>query len=332
MTCANQTTTPNLEFVYSYVIPPSLRGTIVLFSGDGGVLGDVKQSQLYAADYYNLGYEIVEVAWSTDWEQTSDNLGILTAGCRPAGFLNYVLNTPILNARSVKSTNGLCAQGASAGAGALGYVFVWYADHSGNLLSTDLDNVELLSGPVFGNIALGCQVPPPQNPANICLSQYGCSNGTTAWTDAYQYVIPATNEVPYWTNNPSCAGSSNTTSNSFSKWLAMSIVTGSGGSFSYPNMGMAGWLCAGYLSCNANEGCPNNSAAEGNVFFSQITSGSQAAGYKLTGILGCDGAEKLANGYDPDNSCTPPPNGTCKYGYQAVEAHMQTQCVHPSPH
>lgn len=35
MTCSNQTTTPNLGLIYSYVVPPSqvLLGTVVLFAG-----------------------------------------------------------------------------------------------------------------------------------------------------------------------------------------------------------------------------------------------------------------------------------------------------------
>src|ERR1700723_1578223 len=39
MTCANSTTTPQLNFIYSYVVPPgSVKGSVVLFSGGGGAL------------------------------------------------------------------------------------------------------------------------------------------------------------------------------------------------------------------------------------------------------------------------------------------------------
>jgi hypothetical protein len=196
MTCANTiATTPNLFFVYSYLLPQStLKGTIILFSGTGGEPGSLAAvNNKFAKDYYNDGFEIVEVAWQTDWEQTaSDPLGILTAACRPAGFLNYVLNTPLLNARSVNQFNGLCAQGISAGSGALAYSLAWYADGNKNYLNTDYDNVELESGPVFGDIGMGCQAGaagsnPPIVPICYPGQQYGCSPATTGWGNFANY-------------------------------------------------------------------------------------------------------------------------------------------------
>jgi hypothetical protein len=105
----------------------------------------------------------------------------------------------------------------------------------------------------------------------------------------------------------------------------MSIVNGTSGRFSYGSTGLAGWLCASSLasSCKPSAPCPNNSAAEGNVFFSQFTSGSQALGYKLTGIINCQGQEGVAEGTDPDT-----PN---LIGAQAIANHVLQQCKHPSP-
>ena len=340
MSCVNPASTPDLAFEYSYLMPPApVLGTVVLFTGDGGVLGTVQQADLYAKDYYNLHYEVVEVAWQTDWEQTAPNgvnpaPGILTAACRPAGFLDYVLNTPLLNARSINSTNGLCAQGASAGSGALGYALAWYADRNGAFLNTDLDDVELVSGPVFGNIEMGCHVGGYVPVVPICYpgQQVGCSNGTTGWSANPQYVDHYLTQVQAWTGSltPACGGSQNTSSND-PKWQAMSIVTGTGGSFSYPTLGMGGWLCASSRSgtCTA-PACPNNSAAEGEQFYNQILSGSQPVNYKLTGIVDCNGAEIVSSGYDPDNGCTIDVN--CLSGSAAIEAHLQAQCKHPSPH
>jgi hypothetical protein len=213
-------------------------------------------------------------------------------------------------------------------------------DSNNNPLSGDLDDIELISGPVFGNIKLGCQVPGPPTPSTICASaQYGCSNGTTAWTDSFTYVLQDATDLQHWTNDSTCAGSATTSSSSASKWQAMSVVPGTGGNFTYTKTGMAGWLCASYATgdCQANLGCPNNSAAQGDVFFNQITSGSQATGYNLTGIADCHGAEEVGYGYDPDNACTIPPNGGCssqpgycQCGYQAIESHFKSYCAHRS--
>jgi hypothetical protein len=333
MTCANPTTTPNLNFIYSYDKPASPFGTVVFFADGAGELGEVKMDAQFAQDYFSLGYEIVQVAWTTTtgWEQTSDTLGIMTAACRPAGFMNYVLHTSLLNARIGSPSAGLCAQGASAGSGALGYTLAWYADQDGHYLSTDLDNVELISGPVFGDVQLGCKVPIagitiPQ--VTVCPSgQYGCSSGTTSWMDLPQYIDGYATAVRNWTNDQTCAGTSTTSGTSNQQWKAMSIVTGTGGSFTYPNLGLAGWLCATSTPNSCTYACPNNSAAEGEQFYNQITSSSQAAGYKVTGILGCQGAENVTDGQDPDNC--PGPN--CQTGRQAFEGHMAQQCKHPTP-
>jgi hypothetical protein len=343
MTCANAST-PNIIFVYSYVQQTATPlGTIVLFSGTGGEPGGLAVNNKFAQDYYSQNYEVVEVAWQTEWEQTaSAPLGILTAACRPAGFLNYVLNTPLLNARSpTNSRAGLCAQGLSAGSGALAYSLVSYQDGNGNNLSTDYDNVELESGPVFGDIGMGCQMGAAgSNPlvAPICYSgQYGCSPGTTAWGNGANYVADNLNSIQAWTGSltPACRTPNN--SASVPAWKAMSVVTGSGGNFTYPTLGMAGWLCASSQQLSGGGcgyGCPNNSAAEGEQFYSQITSSSQAAGYKVTGILSCEGAEGVAEGTDPDPyppGCTPGVNCTTQQGITAIEEHMQQQCKHPTP-
>lgn len=323
MACTN---TPNLSFTYGYDTPTSPKGTIVLFTDASGVIGRVGDIKNFAEDYYNAGYEVVEFGWNTDWEQTADPLGLMTAACRPAGFLAYALTNALLNARIGNPGAGFCAQGTSAGSGALGYSLAWYGDGGGNYLSADLDDVELISGPVFGNIQLGCQYPPPPNGSNVICppGQYGCSVGTTTWLDGLQYTPNDAGPVGRWTNDLTCGGPVTTSSTSNAKWLAMSIVNGTGGNFSYPTTGLAGWLCASSTanSCAAPN-CPNNSGAQGNVFFKQIASGLQAMNFKLTGITGCNGPENIESGTDPD-----PPYLT---GKAAVEQRMKVQCTHPSP-
>jgi hypothetical protein len=83
----------------------------------------------------------------------------------------------------------------------------------------------------------------------------------------------------------------------------MSIVNGTGGNFTYSNLGLAGWLCASSQPSTCNNACPNNSSAEGQQFYLQFTSSSQAVQYRLTGIAQCNGAEGIVDGQDPDK-CT----------------------------
>jgi hypothetical protein len=165
----------------------------------------------------------------------------------------------------------------------------------------------------------------------ICYpgQQYGCSVGTTGWGNSPAYIDTDLRWVQAWTGNlsPACNGGQNTAA-SDPKWKAMSIVTGTGGSFTYPNLGMAGWLCASSTTDSCGTECPNNSAAQGEIFFSQFTSSSHPAGFILTGIVQCNDAEGVGKGYDPDN-CTVGTN--CPHGYSAIVSHMTAQCKHPSP-
>jgi len=333
MTCSNQTTTPTLGFIYSYVTPPTLSGTVVLFPGGQGEQPDTNRLNAFAQAYYYANFEVVQIAWPSDWEQTTDQLGILTAACRPAGFLNYVLNTPLLNARTVNPAYGLCAHGFSAGSGALGYSLTWYGDSAQppHYLSADLDNVELTSGPVFSDIEQGCHSNGPgfsPSVLQICYpgQQYGCSVGTTGWGNSPAYIATDLRWVQAWTGNltPACNANQNTSA-SDPKWKAMSILTGTGGNFTYPNLGMAGWLCASSIPATCGSECPNNSAAQGDLFFSQFTSSAQVLGFKLTGIAQCVDAEGVGPGQDPDN-CTVGVN--CPSGESAIVGHMKQYCSH----
>lgn len=308
MHCAN-VNTPDLNFIFSYDTPTvsPLKGTIVFFAGGGGTLGQLSPEGQFAQDYFTNGYEIVQIAWNTDWEQSADSLHILTAAGRPAGFLNYVLSTPLLNAQSVNPRAAVCAQGGSAGSAALGYSLVWYGDSNGNYLSKDLSNVELMVGPVLSRIDSGCYVPPAgQNTTTIgiCYSpQYGCTPATKGWSNLIAYIDGYAEAVRTWTNDNTCANGAPTSSASAQSWLAESIVTGTGGNFNYPTTSMAGWLCSTYITgtCTGGNACPNNSSSEGEEFYNQFTTSSQASSYQLTGMLLCNGAEGVAGGTDPDN-------------------------------
>ena len=106
---------------------------------------------------------------------------------------------------------------------------------------------------------------------------------------------------------------------------------GDGGSFTYPTLGM-GVGCAPVQGPEPVQPRLARIIAlrRGEQFYNQILSGSQPVNYKLTGIVDGNGAEIVSSGYDPDNGCTIDVN--CLSGSAAIEAHLQAQCKHPSPH
>jgi len=71
----------------------------------------------------------------------------------------------------------------------------------------------------------------------------------------------------------------------------MSVVNGSfNTSFSYPQTGMAAWLCSNGL---------NNSAAQGQYYYANFTNSSQTAGYSVNRVDRCDGPEAVEPGRTP---------------------------------
>jgi hypothetical protein len=99
--------------------------------------------------YVQQGYEVVQVAWGGPWEQQDTNPNIQNAACRPATFLNYVYTN--IFAPAIKGpAAGFCAQGFSAGSAAIAYSMAYYGE------AGQLDNVELISGPVLSDLKQGC--------------------------------------------------------------------------------------------------------------------------------------------------------------------------------
>ena len=207
--CSNVT---DIGFTFGYLQPivPYL-GTIVLLAGADGTIPSVAPgAELdYARDYYNAGYEIVQVAWDSAWELT-DTPGqqngpppsIQGAACRPATLLNYVFTTPLLFTRAGNSHAGMCVQGASAGSAAVAYSLTYYG------LGDDLDMVALLAGPPLSDIQQGCRVPPPPNAITICGgNQIGCHLGTDSpWSMDPGYLKPAVNGVRSWNRRHELSG------------------------------------------------------------------------------------------------------------------------------
>ncbi len=288
----------SLGFTYGYENPDGTSlGTVAFLEGGGGISGYVDPE--YAQTYLDGRYQVVYISWDSDWEMTSAKsaTSIKSAACRPATALNYVYD-------HVYSRGAMCAQGFSAGSGALGYALAWYGS------DTYLDDVELLSGPVFGDIEQGCEVP-NKGTLLICPpDQFGCDG--KQWPDSPLYVDGDQTLVRKWSGQQSCNAGKTTPGYVNSLWKAMSIVDGTNNpNFSYPHTSMAGYLCS-----NADQ-TQNNSAAQGEFFYQQFTSPNQTAGYSLTRINNCQGAEGVTTGTTPDGES----------GFTAITNHMLSSCV-----
>jgi hypothetical protein len=274
--------TADIQATYGFVNPAGTpRGTIVFFNGKGGTQtygSGGRNGPSYAAKYLQDGYRVVQSAWATDWENTGipSTLSIKTAACRPATLLNHFF-TNIYD-----QNGGMCAQGVSAGAGALGYALAWYGS------ANYLDKAELISGPVFSDIEKGCMEPDATTVTVCPTHQFGCIGAS--WRDNPTYVIGTIDTVSAWTGQ-SCQQGKRTSNKSNNSWKAMSIVDGTlDASFSYPQTSMAAWLCS-----NGQ----NNSAAEGQYFYQNFTSVGQVPSYSVTRIDGCAGAEVVEAGTTP---------------------------------
>jgi hypothetical protein len=295
MSCPN---TVDIGFTFGVASPTNRQqGTVVFLDGGGGTIpsGELDYGKAYLDD----DFQIVSMNWASDWENTMSTGGtsIKDAACRPATFLSYINQT-------LHGTGGMCAQGDSAGSGAVAYALAWYG--AGNFL----DNVELLSGPVFGDIEQGCVVPNAPTVEVCPFGQLGCDG--SPWPDPPSYVLGAQEAVGTWSGDSTCNAGTVTSAASNANWKAMSIVDGtSNPTFVYPQTAMAGWLCSN------DDSTQNNSAAEGEFFYREITSSQQTAAYSVTRIDQCSGAEGVTEGTTPDGTS----------GFTAISRDMIAACV-----
>jgi len=292
-----------LGFTYGYKNPEGeVLGTVVFLEGGGGT--NAYDYPTYAQTYLANGYQVIYMAWDTDWELTDGESGtnIKDAACRPATVLNYLYD-------NFYSRGGMCAQGSSAGSGALGYALAWYGS------AGILDNVEMLSGPVFGDIEQGCEVPNAPTVTICAEGQYGCDGAP--WPDSPAYVDGDENPIRRWSGQPSCNAGKTTSALVNSLWKGMSIIDGSdNASFNYPQTALAGYLCSNIDSIQ------NNSAAQGEFFYQQFTSSFQTAEYSLTRMNHCNGSEGVTNGQTPQGET----------GFEAISNHMLSACVSRHKH
>ncbi len=211
----------------------------------------------------------------------------------------------------------MCAQGLSAGSGAVAYSLAWYNAGAATTTATQgyLDKVVLIAGPVFGDIEQGCEVP-NNNYTLMCVApgQTGCMGWNPAQDppgSELEYVNGNEDSVNMWSGNtgPACGGQTTTTYNT--SWLKMSVVDFTSSqqpTFNYPNTAMSAWLCE-----FTDSGVPeNNSSPQGQLFYQQFTSQSQA-GNSLTvnAVTNCPSVEGALSG-------TPPAYTGQTVGYKAV--------------
>lgn len=303
----------DLQFVYGVEKPTGTpSGTIVMLSGmGGGMAADTPSLLEYVGSYVSAGYQVVQIAWGglsgpVDWEYTNVNGGsnpssIRAAACRPASFLNWVRNGGIWG------NGGMCAHGNSAGSAAVAYALAWYNGGAATASNGQgyLDKVVLENGPVFSDIEQGCEISSggTNNQYTLmCVSpgQAGCVGWNPAQDPpglSLEYVLGSQHGVNEWSGatGPAC-GNNHTQTTYNTNWLQMSVVDTTSTqqpSFNYPNTAMSAWTCE-----NTAPGVPqNNSASQGQIFYQQFTSQSQAGNsLSVNAITGCQNAEGVDNG------------------------------------
>jgi hypothetical protein len=281
----------NISLSFGYLMPSGVPlGVIVLLPGAGGENASQEQEAKFATKYAAAGYEVVQLQWDSAWEDaTSGNLeslyspNVQAAACRPATFLSYVYSAYYLPLEAQQATAGMCAQGFSAGSGALGYALAWYG--AGTSAEYHLDKVALLSGPVFSDIDQGCEnpIPPPQT---VCEGNPSfCQMGDQApWDGPVNYLGAPLKSMRAWTGKKSCGGAAVTTPAVDSDWLSQSIVNlPATPTFQYPDTVVTSWLCA--------SGVMNNSVGQGWIFDEQVAALNPS--FSLYAVQNCPVAEAV---------------------------------------
>lgn len=210
---------PDLTATLSEAFPTgSAIGTVILLSGgDGTTFFSSGFPNAYLAD----GFRVVQLAWTTEWEDTGGG-GLKKAACRGATVFQYVFE----NVQGRDRTTGFCAQGTSGGGAAITYALSQYG------LSNYFDYVVIAAGP------------------GVSRMDYGCDK--SLYTGPALDVCPLITSAPYnyysgdkanlWENTTTCNTKSPPQSD-IKKWAADSIVS-AGSTFSYPKTGMSWFVCA----------------------------------------------------------------------------------------
>jgi hypothetical protein len=303
--------TVDIGFTYGVVNAGGTEGTVVFFNGQfGTTVGFAQEVTAFTPPKHD--FQTVQVIWATPWEETGKGnaANVKTAACRPATLMDWLLNQ-----KNVYSGGGMCAQGASAGSAAIAYSLTEYGAYQ------YLNHVELESGPVLSNIALGCN--PTSPPVSVCDGNACLTGGEGAWPDSPLYVDGAEGFIDTWTGSSGvnkCVVGTKISTAQLSAWKAMSIVDGltetkADATLAYPNTSVTGWLCSKPTDCSSAS-CQNNSAAEGYFFFHSVTSPTTV--YRVNS---CSGTEGVEGGTVPQLKN--------ESGLKGIETDMVSHCTLP---
>jgi hypothetical protein len=228
---------PDLTAILGEAIPSGTpRGTIILHSGSGGT---TFLNSGFGTPYVNDGFRVVQLAWTTDWEETG-GVGLKSASCRGATVFKYVFD----NVHGGDRTTGFCAQGTSGGGAAIAYSLAQYG------LANFFDYVIIAAGPGVARMDYGCdQALYTGPPLDLC------SEITSA-----PYTYFSGGKVNSWENTTTCDAKSPLSSD-IKKWAADSIVT-PGANFTYPKTAMSWYFCATQPV--------NNSTGEGKFLIDRV--------------------------------------------------------------
>jgi hypothetical protein len=214
----------------------TVKGTIILVSGEGGT---TFFNSNFANTYLADGYNVVQIAWATDWEDTG-GVGLAAAACRPATVFNSIFNTTHKKSR----TAGFCAQGISGGGGAIAYALTQYG------MQNYFDYVVIGAGPGVSRMDYGC---------DSALYTGGPLNLCPLLTNA-PYVYFKGDKFNTWEGTTTCK-TPNPPQADINKWLADSLVT-SGATYNYPQTAVS------FFDCVTN---PNSSTGQAVFLIDQVT-------------------------------------------------------------
>ena len=229
---------PPLKATLGVATPTApLVGTIILHAGGPGTSF---LNAGFADDYLADGFNVVQIAWATDWA-SADGEGVKSAACRPATVFDYVFRVVQGSSRSI----GFCGQGISGGGAALGYSVAHYG------LSDEFDYVVIAAGPGVSRMDYGCDPSLYTGPPlNLC----------PLLTDApYAYTAGTANKVNTWEGTTTC-GTSNPPEGNIELWAAGSLVS-SGGNYTYPQTAVRWFFCVTH---------PNESTGQGEFLIQQV--------------------------------------------------------------
>lgn len=246
---------PNLDAILGVTYPtgPTI-GTIILLSGGKGT--DFFNNG-FPHDYVNNGFQVVQLAWASDWAD-ANHAGVKSAACRPSTVFQYVFNTVHGDSR----TKAFCGQGLSGGGAALAYSLADYgfADY--------FDYIAIAAGPGVARMDYGCH---PKlytgGPRDLC---------PLIPDAAFAYDFGTAKKVNTWEGTRTC-GQSYRDPNEISKWESDSIIS-AGASYSYPNTGVSSYYCAK---------SPDFSTGQGSFLVAQILAKNSA----VTCFSGCAGED-----------------------------------------